>query len=108
MIWRHGWSSSQAVERGTAVDLGETTATVGRNPDCTIAVSANEVLVSANHATLTYQDGTFVLSDDGSRNGTFVNGEKITEARVLQHNDLVQFGAGGPGVRFVIGPDASP
>ena len=92
---------------GTAVDL-HADATVGRNPDCTIVLSPNEVLVSAEHATFLYHDGTFMVRDDGSRNGTFVNGERIKENRTLQHGDLVQFGAGGPGGRFVVGTGHDP
>ena len=93
---------------GTAVDLHDADVTVGRNPNCAIVFSPNEVLVSARHATLLYQDGTYVLHDEGSRNGTFVNGEKVTEDRILQHGDLVQFGAGGPGGRFVVGAGPEP
>ncbi|MFC1639143.1 FHA domain-containing protein [Gemmatimonadota bacterium] len=92
---------------GTAVEL-KADVTVGRNADCTIVLSPNEVLVSALHATFVFQDGTYLLRDDGSRNGTFVNGEKVTADRTLQHGDLVQFGAGGPGGRFLIGAGHDP
>lgn len=93
---------------GTAFDLREADMTIGRDPGCDVLFSPNEVLVSARHATLTFRDGSYVLREDGSRNGTFVNGEKITEERVLKHGDLIQFGAGGPGCRFVVGLGAEP
>ncbi len=92
---------------GTAVDL-RAGLTIGRSPDCTIVLSPNEILVSSKHATFLYHDETFAVRDDGSRNGTFVNGEKITASHNLRHGDLVQFGAGGPGGRFVVGAGHEP
>jgi hypothetical protein len=93
---------------GTAFDLRDADVSIGRDPDCDVLFSPNEVLVSARHATLLFQDGTYLLHEDGSRNGTFVNGEKITEDHILKHGDLVQFGAGGPGCRFVVGAGPEP
>ncbi len=88
---------------GSAYDLGEDEVTLGRKADRTIAFASTEVLVSARHATLLYRDGEYVLRDDDSRNGTFVNAEPISGERVLEDGDLVQFGPGGPGARFVCG-----
>ena len=36
-------------------------------------------------------DGTYLLMDNGSRTGTFVNGQRVTE-EVLEDNDLIQLG----------------
>jgi S1-C subfamily serine protease len=85
---------------GTAVELTEGTTTLGRSADRTIPFSPNEVLVSGHHATIEFRDGTYVLRDDGSRNGTFVNAERVTE-RELSDGDLIQLGPGGPAARFV-------
>ncbi len=93
---------------GTAFELRAGDSTIGRDPDCDILFSPNEVLVSARHATLSFQGGSYVLRESGSRNGTFVNGERLTDEHVLQHGDLVQFGAGGPGCRFVVGAGPEP
>lgn len=94
---------------GTAHDLSEEDVTFGRAPSRTIVFGSEDVLVSAHHATLAYRDGQYTLRDDGSRNGTFVNAERVTE-RVLQDEDLIQFGAGGPGARFFLklAVDAAP
>src|SRR5208283_4720627 len=48
--------------------------------------------ISARHAELVIGTESTVLTDLGSKNGTFVNGEKTTH-RVLQEGDLLQFGA---------------
>ena len=86
---------------GTAVDLGKEPITFGRKPDRTIVFLPDEVLVSSEHATLFCREDRYVLHDDDSRNGTFVNADPIRE-QVLNDGDVVQFGPGGPAARFVM------
>ncbi len=50
--------------------------------------------VSRDHAEITTEGGAFILRDRGSRYGTYVNGEGITE-HTLQHGDLVRLGRSG-------------
>jgi serine phosphatase RsbU (regulator of sigma subunit) len=51
--------------------------------------------VSREHADIVRQkDGTFVLQDCGSRYGTFVNDEQVTE-RPLKHRDRIRLGRSG-------------
>ena len=50
--------------------------------------------VSRDHAEIATESGAFVLRDRGSRYGTYVNGEGITE-HTLQHGDLVRLGRSG-------------
>jgi serine protease Do len=88
---------------GTVFDLEEGDATIGRKPDRTIVLGSEDVLASGAHATLLYREGQYILRDDGSRNGTFVNAQKISEQE-LQDGDVVQFGSGGPGARFLLQP----
>ncbi len=88
---------------GTVFDLEEGDTTVGRKPDRTIVLGSEDVLASGAHATLLYREGRYILRDDGSRNGTFVNAQKISEQE-LQDGDVVQFGSGGPGARFLLQP----
>ncbi len=47
--------------------------------------------VSREHAEIVQDEGRFLLRDRGSRYGTFVNGEQITE-RVLEHGDRIRLG----------------
>ena len=48
--------------------------------------------VSRRHALLTSVNGRTVLTDQESRNGSWVNGYRITSPTALAHGDLVQFG----------------
>jgi ABC-type multidrug transport system ATPase subunit len=48
--------------------------------------------ISRNHASIQCQaDGTYLLRDLGSTNGTYVNGRRIT-AHTLRHGDVIQIG----------------
>ena len=75
---------------GTMHPLLEETSTVGRTPANTIAL--RDVSVSAKHAQVIRTAEGFVIEDVGSRNGTFVNSEKLTEKRLLADGDLVRLG----------------
>ncbi|MGX5716336.1 FHA domain-containing protein [Arthrobacter sp. MAHUQ-56] len=48
--------------------------------------------VSHRHALLSSADGRTILTDQQSRNGSWVNGHRITSPTELAHGDLVQFG----------------
>lgn len=65
------------------------TATIGRNDENDIFLV--DPSVSRNHATLALELDGATLSDLGSTNGTFVNGERITTCRV-KSGDLIAFG----------------
>ena len=66
---------------------GETT--VGRSPDCGIFL--DDVTVSRKHAVLRDRDGAFLIEDQGSLNGTFVNRKRVESAQ-LDDGDELQVG----------------
>ncbi len=61
---------------------------IGRGEDCDIAV--NDRQVSRHHAIFKYNNGVSCIEDLGSKNGTFVNGVKLTGSRQLFEKDEVQ------------------
>lgn len=63
---------------------------IGRAPGSGVVISDGSV--SSQHAKLTRTAEGFVLEDLKSRNGTFVNGEKVEKPRLLVDGDLVRFG----------------
>jgi predicted component of type VI protein secretion system len=65
--------------------------TIGRLDDCNIVISGDET-VSRHHAYIEAASGSYVLSDDSSTNGTFVNGARITQ-QTLAAGDVVTLGA---------------
>jgi|SoiMethySBSTD1v2_1073268.scaffolds.fasta_scaffold05223_13 phosphoserine phosphatase RsbU/P len=62
---------------------------IGRRTAADLQIVSTDV--SREHAEIVQEDGRFMLRDRGSRYGTFVNGEQITE-RVLQHGDRIRLG----------------
>jgi hypothetical protein len=66
-----------------------------------------EDMVSREHLRIIRQ-GTgadnFLLSDLNSRNGTFLNRQRIQQAVSIRHNDVVQLGPNGPEFRFELDP----
>ncbi|HJP93400.1 MAG TPA: FHA domain-containing protein [Pyrinomonadaceae bacterium] len=64
---------------------------LGRAPDNNFVLDAPSV--SRYHAILNYENGSQpIISDLGSTNGTFVNGQLLTEPRQLTPEDLVFLG----------------
>ncbi|MEM9195740.1 MAG: FHA domain-containing protein, partial [Myxococcota bacterium] len=64
--------------------------TLGRHPENTIQLL--DRIVSKEHCHVDLVDGRWVLKDLGSLNGTFVNGERVSE-RVLSHGDEISLGS---------------
>jgi two-component system, cell cycle response regulator len=65
---------------------------IGRDPDATISLP--EVLsISRDHARLDHRGDEVVLSDLGSTNGTYINGQLIAQPTSLQSGDRFQVAA---------------
>ena len=62
---------------GTSVQLSESPITIGRAAGSTLVLADD--YVSTNHARLVPRDGTWVLEDLGSTNGTFLDRAKVAE-----------------------------
>jgi FHA domain/zinc-ribbon domain len=60
--------------------------TIGRSPDCDIFL--DDVTVSRQHAVLRRSDGRFLIEDQGSLNGTFVNRRRIESAELADGDEL--------------------
>lgn len=82
--------SSPALEPGTAIELTQTAA-VGRGAENVIRLDDDHT-VSSRHATLASRPDGLWVEDAGSTNGTFVNGARVTSARLLQAGDVVRIG----------------
>lgn len=63
--------------------------TVGRDPSSDIFL--NDMTVSRSHAVLELEEGSVSVRDDGSLNGTYVNGLCVDQA-VLCDGDILQVG----------------
>jgi adenylate cyclase len=48
--------------------------------------------ISRKHTKVTYEGGQFVVEDQGSLNGTFINNERIEGPRYLEDGDVLMVG----------------
>jgi len=67
---------------------------IGADPDNDLSIPSDDY-VSGRHAVIQAADGRWLLTDEGSRNGTFLAGQKLNggPGRVLQPGDSIQLGA---------------
>lgn len=71
-------------------ELNRTETQMGKGPRNDIVIA--DPAVSASHALIKVEGKTYTVSDLGSRNGTFLNGEKIDGPRNLNHGDVIGLG----------------
>ena len=63
---------------------------IGRSKNCDVSIALSTV--SRNHAVLTrYDDGSWTVSDANSKDGTYVNGERVNIC-ALQDGDVISVG----------------
>ncbi|MFN2397439.1 MAG: trypsin-like peptidase domain-containing protein [Gemmatimonadaceae bacterium] len=81
--------------------------TFGRHPQCDFRFPAEQELdVSGRHAQIRLEQNQYRVLDSGSTNGTWVNGEKIHEPRILRSGDVISLGADGPRLEILLDADA--
>jgi predicted component of type VI protein secretion system len=73
---------------------------IGRMPDSDVNFDPEVDLdASGRHAEIRNEDGRYLLIDTGSRNGTWLNGQRIKHA-ALNKGDEIEFGRGGPKIEI--------
>jgi hypothetical protein len=86
----HGPAGSLVLPDGRRVPLGEEPATIGRLPDCAVALSDPQV--SRHHARVVPVDRGYRIVDLGSMNGILVNGMRARD-HLLVDGDVIVVGA---------------
>jgi len=86
---------------GKRISLTAGDMVLGRNPDTDLQFDPlKDLTVSGAHAAVSKTDDGWSVRDLGSLNGTFVNGEKISNPAILRDQDRIQLGRNGPVVEF--------
>ena len=84
------FSVSQGAQQGLSVPL-EPTINLGRAADSTFFL--DDDYASARHAQLIQRDKrTWVVTDLGSTNGTYVNGQRLTSPVAITLGDVIRIG----------------
>lgn len=63
---------------------------IGKGPRNDLVIA--DPSVSTAHSVLRREKDAYTIADLGSRNGTFINGERVTVARRLTHGDVIGMG----------------
>ena len=93
--------------KGEQAAFRESVISVGRASDNLLCLGDGARRVSSHHAEIFRRGDHFVLRDLGSTNGTMINGRRVVVSE-LEPDDLIEFGAGGPLLRFGVAHDAIP
>jgi hypothetical protein len=80
-----------ALSGRTYVDLSHDRMTIGKGADNKISLSGDPT-VSRLHAVIDHFDTGWCVSDLGSSNGTYLNGERIWSAQRLRNGDEIRVG----------------
>jgi pSer/pThr/pTyr-binding forkhead associated (FHA) protein len=76
--------------RGQSFELTEEQYTVGRSEECSICIP--DPTISSNHCSFVRSEGgTYRVVDNGSTNGTRVNGVRV-QSQELVNSDILQIG----------------
>lgn len=78
-------------QTGQVFLLGQELVTIGRKTGNTI-VLGQDLKASRHHTAIAWDNGTYIVKDVSSSNGTFVNNQRITEPRPLANNDVIRVG----------------
>jgi hypothetical protein len=82
--------TSPALQPGTSVELSAPMQ-IGRGAENGVQLDGDD-FVSSRHARFEPRGDGVWVEDAGSTNGTFVNGARVTSARLLQPGDVVRIG----------------
>lgn len=82
-------TADEALAIDTAFPLQPVTS-IGRSPANTVSIP--EPYASAQHSLLTLREGQWWVEDRGSRNGTLLNGTRITGPTVVSAGDVIGVG----------------
>jgi MoxR-like ATPase len=84
IVVQQGYSKKNELE----VTAAETV--IGRVSTCDFVIPDGDI--SRQHAKIAFSDGVASIEDLGSRNGTFLNSERVEGVVTLKHLDVVQIG----------------
>lgn len=77
--------------KGTAYAVGAGGFTIGREDGNSLRIT-DDTYLSGHHARFDHVDGKLMVTDLGSRNGTFLNGARLSDPRPVRTGDRIQIG----------------
>lgn len=97
----------KGADSGREFEFNQDLIRIGRMPDSDVDFDPEVDLdASGRHAEIRVESGRYLLVDTGSRNGTWLNGQRIKHA-ALGPGDEIEFGRGGPKLEIDVLRDAA-
>jgi S1-C subfamily serine protease len=94
---------------GVTAVFSQEQVTVGRHPSCDLPLDPERDLdVSTQHAVFVQSGARWSVRDNGSKNGTLVNGHPIRTEMALSDADQVRLGSAGPVIEVRLVNDGVP
>ena len=99
------------VEKGNASDLGKmfplgtTTVIIGRKAiDPSADIVLNDGFISRRHAEIVYKDGSYMIRDLGSTNGTTLDGKMVNDMKhnLLKPDSVIGLGINDQTTRIIL------
>jgi len=92
----------QQHEPKKAIAVTQPMVVIGRRKFCDLRIPVASV--SRKHCRLHHEDGVFKITDLGSKNGTFINGNAVKDATPINAGDVLTVGP----VRLMLQIDGKP
>jgi pSer/pThr/pTyr-binding forkhead associated (FHA) protein len=96
---KNGLKFLNGPQEGDVISVSVEKFIIGREPDCSLQLPRN--LVSRHHCAIIQDGYTIRLRDLGSKNGTYVNGFKISREKQIKEGDIIT--VGGIALQFNLG-----
>lgn len=81
-------------DAGAETILQDTVTAIGRAEDCALVIPAGTV--SGRHVEIRWDGRAYVATDRGSKNGTWVNGQRLEGQHVLREGDVITLPSNPP------------
>ena len=91
---------TKGADSGRELEFDQDLIRIGRMPDSDVNFDPEVDLdASGRHAEIRSENGRYILVDAGSRNGTWLNGQRVKHA-ALRIDDEIELGRGGPKLKI--------
>jgi pSer/pThr/pTyr-binding forkhead associated (FHA) protein len=77
---------------GRELRLDRPVLTIGRAESCDLGLFG-DMQIEKLHARIYQQDGRYLIADNHSTHGTFVNDQRVTDPTLLRSGDLIRVGS---------------
>lgn len=92
LILTEAWLKVEAgFRKGRELLISKPVLTIGRAESCDLGLFG-DAMIEKLHARIFQQDGRYLIADNGSTHGTFVNDQRIGEPTLLRSGDLIRVG----------------